>query len=39
MMDIYRGVVPFVMLQAATVIACVIWPDIILYLPRVIFGQ
>ncbi len=39
MIDIYKGVVPFVMIQATTVIACVIWPDVILYLPRVIFGQ
>ena len=39
MVDIYKGVVPFVMLQASTVVACIIWPNIILYLPKIIFGK
>ncbi len=39
MMDIYKGVIPFVCIQASVVVACIVWPDIILYLPRVIFGQ
>ncbi len=38
MIDIYRGVTPFVLLQASTVLACIIWPNIILYLPHLFFG-
>ncbi len=38
MKDIYKGVVPFVILQASTVVACIIWPQIILYLPHLFFG-
>jgi tripartite ATP-independent transporter DctM subunit len=34
MMHIYRGIVPFVALQVLTVAICMIWPEIILYLPR-----
>jgi tripartite ATP-independent transporter DctM subunit len=34
MMHIYRGIVPFVMLQVLTVGICMYWPEIILYLPR-----
>ncbi|MCW5735287.1 MAG: TRAP transporter large permease subunit [Enhydrobacter sp.] len=34
MMHIYRGIVPFVMLQVVTLIMCIIWPEIILILPR-----
>ena len=33
-MDIYRGIVPFVALQVLTVALCMIWPEIILVLPR-----
>ncbi|MCJ7830193.1 MAG: TRAP transporter large permease subunit, partial [Desulfobacterales bacterium] len=36
--DIYRGVVPFVALQMLGVILCVLFPDIILWLPRVTLG-
>ena len=36
--DIYRGVVPFVILQALAVFLCVVFPDIILWLPRVTLG-
>lgn len=31
---IYRGIVPFVMLQVLTLTMCIYWPEIILVLPR-----
>jgi tripartite ATP-independent transporter DctM subunit len=31
---IYRGIVPFVALQVVTLAVCIVWPEIILYLPR-----
>jgi len=34
MAHIYRGIVPFVALQVLTVALCMIWPEIILVLPR-----
>ena len=34
MMHIYRGIVPFVALQMLALTFCIIWPEIILYLPR-----
>lgn len=37
-MDIYRGVIPFVLLQAIAVFLCIVFPDIILWLPRVTLG-
>ncbi|MDP2838700.1 MAG: TRAP transporter large permease subunit, partial [Syntrophales bacterium] len=36
--DIYRGVVPFVGLQAVGLFLCVAYPEIILWLPRVTLG-
>jgi len=36
--DIYRGVIPFVILQAVGMFICVIYPEIILWLPRVTLG-
>jgi tripartite ATP-independent transporter DctM subunit len=36
--DIYRGVVPFVTLQAIGLVLCVLYPEIILWLPRVTLG-
>jgi tripartite ATP-independent transporter DctM subunit len=36
--DIYRGVVPFVTLQAIGLVICIIFPEIILWLPRVTLG-
>lgn len=36
--DIYRGVVPFVGLQALGVTICMVFPEIILWLPRVTLG-
>lgn len=36
--DIYRGVIPFVILQAVAVVLCIIFPEIILWLPRATLG-
>ena len=37
-MDIYRGVIPFVLLQAVAVFLCIVFPELILWLPRVSLG-
>jgi len=37
-LDIYRGVVPFVSLQALGLFICILYPEIILWLPRVTLG-
>lgn len=34
MRHIYRGIIPFVVLQMIALAFCIIWPDIVLYLPR-----
>lgn len=34
MSHIYRGIIPFVIIQLAAVVLCMIWPEIILVLPR-----
>jgi len=36
--DIYRGVVPFVILQALAVFLCIVFPEVILWLPRITLG-
>jgi len=36
--DIYRGVIPFVILQALAVFLCIVFPDIVLWLPKVTLG-
>ena len=36
--DIYRGVIPFVLLQIFALVICVLFPEIILWLPRVTLG-
>ena len=36
--DIYRGVTPFVILQAIALFLCIVFPEIILWLPRVTLG-
>jgi tripartite ATP-independent transporter DctM subunit len=35
MSDVYRGMYPFVALQIVGLIMCIVWPDIVLWLPRV----
>lgn len=34
MMHIYRGIIPFVILQMISLAICMYWPDVVLYLPR-----
>lgn len=34
MMHIYRGIVPFVVLQLMALVVCIYWPETVLYLPR-----
>ena len=34
MMDIYKGIVPFVAVQLLALVLCMIFPEIVLYLPR-----
>jgi tripartite ATP-independent transporter DctM subunit len=34
MADIYRGITPFVIVQLVALAACLIWPEVVLYLPR-----
>ena len=34
MMHIYKGITPFVIVQLAALAACLIWPEVVLYLPR-----
>jgi tripartite ATP-independent transporter DctM subunit len=36
--DIYRGVIPFVFLQMVGLVFCIVFPEIILWLPRVTLG-
>ncbi|MBN1104995.1 MAG: TRAP transporter large permease subunit [Deltaproteobacteria bacterium] len=35
---IYRGVIPFIVLQWVALIACIVYPEVILWLPKVAFG-
>jgi len=35
---IYKGVLPFICLQWVALILCILFPDIILWLPKVAFG-
>ena len=37
-LDIYRSVFPFIILEAIGLALCAIFPEIILYLPRLMFG-
>ncbi len=34
MMDIYKGITPFVLVQLFALVLCIIFPEIVLYLPR-----
>jgi tripartite ATP-independent transporter DctM subunit len=36
---IYRGVVPFICLQWVALITCIFWPPLVMWLPRVFFGD
>lgn len=35
---IYRGIIPFVLLQLAAITACFYWKELILWLPRQVYG-
>ncbi|MFM9883966.1 MAG: TRAP transporter large permease subunit, partial [Burkholderiales bacterium] len=37
--EIFRGVVPFVILTLGCVVAFTIWPEIVLWLPQQMFGK
>ena len=39
MMDIYRSIIPFVLLQLVGLIICMIFPEVILWLPNLIMGS
>lgn len=36
--DIYKGVMPFIMLQIMLLIAMAIWPNLVTWLPEVVYG-
>ena len=36
---IYRGVVPFIILQAIGVLTCTLWPQIVVWLPNLMLGK
>jgi TRAP-type mannitol/chloroaromatic compound transport system permease large subunit len=36
---IYRGVVPFLILQAIGVTICTIFPEVVVWLPNAMFGK
>jgi TRAP-type mannitol/chloroaromatic compound transport system permease large subunit len=37
--DIYVGIIPFVLLQLVMVGACLLFPQIVLWLPRQMYGS
>lgn len=36
---IYRGIIPFVLLQLLGLLLIVIWPDLVLWMPNAVFGE
>jgi TRAP-type mannitol/chloroaromatic compound transport system permease large subunit len=36
--DIYKGIIPFVVIQVIGLVTCIIFPDIITWLPEIFFG-
>jgi TRAP-type mannitol/chloroaromatic compound transport system permease large subunit len=34
MLDIYKGITPFVLVQLVALVLCIIYPEIVLVLPR-----
>ena len=36
--DIYRGVIPFIVMQLILLVALAIWPELITWLPQLIYG-
>ncbi len=39
LMDIYKGCAPYVVLIAIGLLLCIVFPDIVLWLPRVMIGE
>ncbi|MDH3580139.1 MAG: TRAP transporter large permease subunit, partial [Hyphomicrobiales bacterium] len=39
MATIFRSAVPFLILQATALFFCIVFPEIVLWLPRLIYGQ
>src|SRR3990172_4028929 len=39
MVDIYRAIIPFVLLQAVGLVLCLAFPEIILWLPSLVYGK
>ncbi len=37
--DIYRGVIPFILLQLVGLMAVAFWPSLVLWLPAVVYGK
>ena len=37
MADLYLSIIPFVLLMILGLLICIVFPDIILYLPRLLF--
>ncbi len=37
--DIYRGIIPFVLLQVLGLGICIFWPDLITWLPKVMYSK
>jgi tripartite ATP-independent transporter DctM subunit len=38
MTHIYRGIMPFVLLQVSVLVLCFFWPDLVTWLPKAIYG-
>ena len=38
LLDIYRGVIPFVILQLIGLLAVVVWPQLVIWLPALAYG-
>ena len=37
--DIYKGVIPFIILQLATLLVVIKWPELVIWLPSVRYGH
>jgi len=37
--DIYKGVIPFIILQLATLLVVIKWPELVTWLPSVKYGH
>ena len=38
MIEIYKGVTPFIILQALGTLLCILFPGLITYIPSIVFG-